>query len=230
MPTTNLPGWRLVFNDDFTTPVALGQFPAAVSTKWDAYPSPWLDSSKHGTYAPQIVSFHDSLMDIWLHTEAGIHMVAAAQPKPPGGDGLLYGRYAVRFRAEPVPGYKTAWLLWPKSEVWPRDGEIDFPEGNLDSTIHAFMHQQGATSGADHDVFSTSARYPDWHTAVIEWAPNRVEFFLDGASIGKATNRVPNTPMRWVIQTETAIDGTVPADSAAGHVYLDWVAIWAYAP
>ena len=47
-------------------------------------------------------------------------------------------------------------------------------------------------------------------------------------SIGKATNRIPNTPMHWVIQTETAL--TAPADTAAGHVQIDWVAIWAYAP
>jgi hypothetical protein len=230
MPTSNLPGWRLIFNDDFTTPVALGQFPAAVSTKWGAYPSPWRDSSKNGTYSPQIVSWHDSVMDIWLHTENGVHMVAAPLPKPPAGDGLLYGRYAIRFRADPVPGYKTAWLLWPKSEVWPRDGEIDFPEGNLDGTIHAFMHRQGATSGSDQDAFSTQARYPDWHTAVIEWQPGSCEFFLDGVSIGRSTTRVPTTPMRWVIQTETALDGTVPSNAAAGHVLIDWVAMWSYAP
>lgn len=233
MPTTNLAGWRLVFNDDFTTPVALGQFPAAVSTKWTAYPSPWKDTSRNGTYSPQIVSVQNSIMDIYLHTEAGVHMVAAPVPLIPGatnGNDQLYGRYAVRFRADPVPGYKTAWLLWPKSNTWPRDGEIDFPEGNLDKTISAFMHRQVATTGSDQDLFRTGERYADWHTAVIEWAPNRVEFFLDGVSIGKATNRVPNTPMRWVIQTETAIDGTTPADSAAGHVYVDWVAIWAYAP
>ena len=63
-------------------------------------------------------------------------------------------------------GYKTAWLLWPRSEVWPRDGEIDFPEGDLDSTIHGFVHRQGATSGSDQYAVSTSATYTSWHTAV----------------------------------------------------------------
>jgi hypothetical protein len=36
--------------------------------------------------------------------------------------------------------------------------------------------------------------------------------------------------MRWVIQTETALDGTVPSNAAAGHVLIDWVAMWSYAP
>ena len=39
---------------------------------------------------------------------------------------------------------------------------------------------------------------------------------------------MPSDPMHWVLQTETAIDGTVPSDQEAGHVQIDWVA--AYAP
>jgi hypothetical protein len=231
MPTTDLPGWRLVFTDDFNTPVSMGDFPAVVSHKWGAYPSPWRDTSKLGIYSPDIVSFHDSVMDIHLHTADGIPRVAAPVPLIPGGDGRhqLYGRYAVRFRADPVPGYKTAWLLWPRSGVWPRDGEINFPEGDLTGTISAFMHRQGATTGSDQAAFHTDARFPTWHTAVIEWTPHACEFFLDGTSVGKATERIPETVMRWVIQTETAIDGSRPSDDAEGHVYIDWVAIWAFA-
>ena len=233
MPTADLAGWRLLFNDDFDATVERGAFPAAVALKWSAYPTPWDDTSQNGVYSPDIVSFHDGLMDIYLHTHAGIHKVAAPVPLMPGvkgWGGQVYGRYAVRFRADPVRGYKTAWLLWPLSDTWPRDGEIDFPEGELTGTIHAFMHRQGATTGGDQDIFPTKASYSDWHTAVIEWTPERVEFHLDGASLGKATSRIPDTAMRWVIQTETVLGGAAPEDTANGHVYLDWVAIWAYDP
>jgi hypothetical protein len=233
MPATDLPGWRLVFNDDFESSVDRGAFPFGVAKKWDAYPKTWRDTSKNGVYSPDIVSIHDGLMDIYLHTTSGIHKVAAPVPLLPGKagwGGQLYGRYAVRFRADPVPGYKTAWLLWPLSNTWPRDGEIDFPEGDLTGTISAFVHRQGATTGSDQDIFHTQAQYSDWHTAVIEWTPERVEFYLDGASIGKATSRIPDTAMRWVIQTETALSGAAPPDAAEGHVYLDWVAVWAYTP
>jgi beta-glucanase (GH16 family) len=112
--------------------------------------------------------------------------------------------------------------------VWPRDGEIDFPEGNLTGTIHAFMHRQGATSGSDQDAFTTGVTFVAWHTAVIEWTPTRCEFFLDGVSIGRATSRIPNTPMHWVIQSETALDGSSPAAEAA--MQIDWLAAWRYAP
>jgi chitodextrinase len=227
MPVGDLAGWRLIFSDDFTTDVPLGSFPAAVSSKWSAYLDGWKDTSRRGTYMPsKVVSIHDGLMDMHLHTEGGVHMVAAPVPELPGiANGQLYGRYAVRFKADPVACHKTAWLLWPDSEVWPRDGEVDFPEGSLDGNMNAFMHRQNGTSGGDQDAFSTSAKYTSWHTAVIEWSPGLITFILDGAVIGTSTSRVPNTPMHWVIQTETSLD-CEPTEAMSGHVLIDWVAVY----
>jgi chitodextrinase len=233
MPIGDLPGWRQIFSDDFSVDVPLGDFPSAVSSKWKPYPYPWKDTSKNGTYWPQKgISQHGGLMDIWLHTESvdgvAVHVVNAPQPILPGTSrGQLYGRYVVRFTAEAVPGFKTAWLLWPDSNTWPRDGEIDFPEGNLTEDIYAFMHRQGATTGSDQDWYATGANYASWHTAVIEWLPTRCTFILDGKVIGNSTSRIPNTPMHWVLQTETQLSGGAPAESAAGHVYIDWVAVYA---
>ncbi|RKH04821.1 glycosyl hydrolase family protein [Corallococcus sp. CA053C] len=230
MPVGDLTGWRQVFTDDFTTNVPMGQFPAAVSSKWGVYPDGWKDTSKNGTYSPsKVVSIQNGVLNKYLHTENGVHMIAAILPKIPGANssgGLPAGRYAVRFRADAVPGYKTAWMLWPDSEVWPRDGEIDFPEGDLDGTLSGFMHRQNGTSGGDQDAVSTTARFTSWHTAVIEWSPGRCRFLLDGAVILDKTSRVPSTPMHWVLQTETDLSGTAPGSTAAGNVQIDWVAVW----
>ncbi|MFL5839187.1 MAG: family 16 glycosylhydrolase [Thermoleophilaceae bacterium] len=229
-PTGDMPGWRQVFVDDFPYNVPLGNFPGGTNGKWDAYPDGWSDTSRHGTYnCTKVCSVHDGMLDMWVHTENGAHYVAVPFPKIPGataGDGMLYGRYAVRFRSDPIPGYKTAWLLWPDSNVWPRDGEVDFPEGDLDGTISAFMHRQGATSGGDQDAFSSQATYAPWHTAVIEWTPSSIKFLLDGQTVGTSTSGIPNTPMHWVLQTESALDGSTPSDSAAGHVQVDWAAVY----
>jgi hypothetical protein len=225
----------MIFADDFSANVPLGSFPSAVPSSWYAYPSPWRDTSKKGMYAPErTISIADSMMDIWLHTENGVPLVAAPIPLfPAPGGGLtsdqLYGRYAVRFRADPVGGYTTAWLLWPASNVWPRDGEIDFPEGELTGTISAFMHRMNGTSGGDQDAYSTGATYETWHTAVIEWSPTSVTFLLDGLVIGQSTSRIPSTPMHWILQTETSLNST-PSPDAHSHVQIDWVAIWAYTP
>jgi hypothetical protein len=233
MPVGDLPGWHQIFTDNFATDVPVGSFPGPVySSKWTAYPDGWQDTSKNGTYYPsKVLSVQNGVLNMYLHTENGVHMVSAPEPiLVPGspGVGLRYGRYTVRFRADPVPGYKTAWLLWPDSENWPQDGEIDFPEGDLNSTIDAFMHRENGTSGASQDAYSTSATYTSWHTATIEWLPSSLTFILDGQVIGTSTSQIPNTPMHLVFQTETSLSGPAPSDSAAGNVQIAWVA--AYVP
>ena len=67
-------------------------------------------------------------------------------------------------------------------------------------------------------------------TTVIEWSPGLVVFELDGNEVGSSTVRIPDTPMHWVLQTETRLSGGSPADSVSGHVQVDWVAIWSYDP
>ena len=132
-----------------------------------------------------------------------------------------------------------AWLLWPDTGTNTTgslsgiggNGEIDFPERNLNSAyVSGFVHHQDATLNSDQDAFKVPINGTAWQTAVIEWSPNLVVFKLNGVVIGSTTTRVPNTPMHWVLQTETALDGTIPADAARGNVQIDWVAAWAYAP
>lgn len=232
MPVGDIPGWHQIFADDFRTDVPTGSFPGSVyGDKWTVYPDGWKDTTGNGQYYPsKVLSVTNGVLNMHIHTENGIHMVAAPEPKLPGvaaGNGQLYGRYTVRFRSDAIPGYKTAWLLWPDSGMWPRDGEIDFPEGNLNNTISGFMHHQNGTWGGDQDAYSTTVTYMAWHTATIEWSPNALTFILDGQTIGTSTSYVPSTPMHWVLQTETQLSGGAPSDSAAGDVQIAWVAVYA---
>ncbi len=232
MPVGDIPGWRQVFADDFDEAVPRGAFPAAVADRWGAYPTSYRDTSKHGTYDPGIVSFHDGVMDLHVHTSPdGVRHVAAPIPRIPTAEAtkwgdFTYGRIGVRFRSDALPGYKTAWLLWPSSGDNLLDGEIDFPEGDLDGVIRAFLHHAGGRSNADQDAFETAASYREWHTAVTEWEPGRVAFILDGETVGVSTERVPSNPMHYVIQTETNLDGYVPDAAVAGHLQLDWVVVY----
>ncbi len=232
MPTGDIPGWHQVFADNFNQNVPLGRFPAAVARTWGrSYANGWKDTSKHGTYMPsKVVSFANGVMNLHLHTERGVHMVAAPVPTIPGAPGknggLRYGRYVIRFRADHVRGYKTAWMLWPDSQTWPRDGEIDFPEGNLTGSVWGVVHHQGSRSGSDAALFSTHVTYTGWHTATLTWLPSEVTFQLDGRTVGTTTTRIPNTPMHLVIQSETSIGSPPPANSAAGNIQIDWLAVY----
>jgi hypothetical protein len=227
MPAQDLPGFKLIFSDDFVTDAPLGSFPgAAYGSGWTAYPDGWHDTSGNGQYSPgHTLSVQAGVLLIDVHTENGVHYVSA--PEPMSGNGQVYGRYSVRFRATTTTSdYKTAWLLWPDSDKWPDDGEIDFPEGNLDGTIGAYAHH--ATPSGGQDAFDTSGvKYDGWHTATTEWSPGNVTFILDGQTLGVSTTLVPSKSMHYVMQTETNLDGIVPSDTSAGKIELDWVVIWA---
>jgi hypothetical protein len=249
VPTTAPTGYRLVFTDGFDWTCPLGQFPGSAGQpnpgaegnlkNWYSYPDGWKDTSKHGTYMPSsVLSVADSVLDMYLHTDAtGRICVAAPSPHipsfPGAGGGQLYGAYSACFKAPALAGFKTAWLLWPDSEVWPRDGEIDFPEADLDSpNIAAFMHWQGATSGNQQDAFNAEEPMAGvWHTTTTVWGPEACVFILDGKVIGSSSAQgageqfIPDTNMHWVLQTETSLSGVTPAPGTEGHLEVDWVAV-----
>lgn len=246
MPTGDIPGWHQIFADDFQTDVPVGGFsgcddgatrtcaglPAAVAAKWWAYPDGWKDTSGQGTYMPsETMSIANGEMHIHMFTANGQTMVAAPVPKipdPPGPEGgQVYGRYAIRWMVKaPTSSFKLAWLLWPDSESFPRDGEIDFPEGQLNGDITAFMHRQGATADNDQNEFDTAVPISSgWHTSIVEWTATGTTFTLDSTVIGKAAARIPDTPMHWVLQSETVPDRVTHAADTA-DIYIAWVAIY----
>lgn len=241
MPVGDLPGWRQVFAEDFAEgDVGLGGFPGPVySTRWSAnYADGTPDTAAQqqpkgqrtsGYFPSKVLSVHDGVLDMFLHSEAGVAMGAAPSPKFDGAsqrpyNSQVYGRYSVRFKADVLPGFKLAWLLWPDSKQWPEDGEIDFPEGDLSKVIYAAVH--GMDNGIhDNDVLRPNQPYGDWHIATTEWRPDGVEFFLDGKSIGISTRFTPTKPMHYILQTESC-SPSCPAPETQGHVLLDWVSIW----
>jgi beta-glucanase (GH16 family) len=226
MPVGDLPGWKQVFTDDFTTDVARGGFPGPYASKWTQYHG-FYDTFKTGYYDKGAISTAGGAMDLFLRTENGKAIAAAPVPiVTKAWEGQTYGRFTVRFRSDSMPGYKTAWLLWPDTNNW-NEGEIDFPEGGLDSTMMGFNHCVGAPS-KNCSWWDTKKKFSDgWHTATIEWAPNKLTFILDGIS-STTTTSVPATPMHWVLQTET--NGKLPPTTTAGHLQIDWVSVYTYAP
>ncbi|MDQ0819300.1 hypothetical protein QFZ79_001595 [Arthrobacter sp. V4I6] len=239
-PVGDLPGWKHVFMEDFTAgDVPLGAFPGPLyRERWSAgYKDGTPDTAgqvsggKSGYYPTKVLSVQNGVLDWFLHSEKGISMGAAPAPRipnaaknPPRENSLLYGRYSVRYRADSMPGFKTAWLLWPDSGIWPRDGEIDFPEGDLGATITAAAHFM-SLDPKRFEQFFTDKFSTEWHVATTEWRPGQVEFFVDGVSIGVSTTDVPSTPMHLILQTESCLPNC-PAPATQGHVFLDWISIW----
>ncbi|MGV1078875.1 MAG: family 16 glycosylhydrolase [Candidatus Nanopelagicales bacterium] len=235
LPTGNLPGWTSIYGEDFLTDAPLGSFLSKYSNTVSAYPYPWTDTSRNvrsnnpGYYNPdKTLSVANGVMDAYLHYDAtlGRYLVAAPTPKLPT---MKFGRFAMKLRADKIAGYKIAPLLWPDSEKWPGDGEIDFPEGDLTGgNLSAFSHYANANGG--QDWFDTKVKHTDWHVYETAWSPTKVQFFVDGNLVGTSTTNVPQNAMHWVLQFETQISSSAPSTSAAGHVQVDWIKAYSYTP
>jgi hypothetical protein len=233
MPVGDLPSWRQILAEDFTRDCPIGGFLGAYPGWW-SYANGIPDTSKHGVRTMDIVSVSNGCLDMYLHAKNGVPQGACPCPPGPAGKGQLYGRYSACFRVVGnLPGYKTAWLLWPVSEAWPRDSEVDFPESETDLTgqMSAFMHWQRGTSGSSFTAYRNVGAYGQgWHVVTISWTPKAISFELDGKVVGTFTDtaKIPNTPMRMVYQTETSTSGPAPAASVAGHVQCDWLVAYSW--
>jgi hypothetical protein len=233
-PTANLPGWTHIFADDFTKDAPVGSwanasdpnrivYTGAEGQQWRTYPSTYLDTYQHRPYRPDaVLSVANGMLQFDLHQVDG--QPAGANPSPiiaNGSQYQTYGRYSARLRVDTpdLSEYHVAWLLWPQSELWPQDGEDDFPEGSLAGTSSGFHHYALASGG--QETVDTGVAFTDWHIYTIEWSPGRVRFLLDDGVVLDTTRYIPSKPMRWQLQTETNGYG-----NHRGRLLVDWVSVW----
>lgn len=238
----NVHGWEVIFAEHFDIDVPKGQVighPKYVNkitarSTGTRTSSPW----KTGIYDNNQLEVKNSCLISHIETIDKIPRTTAILPRlPPSVKypfGVSHGRFSVCLRIPgALPGYKIAWLLWPVSKLWPEDGEIDCPEQNLSSTdvVHGFMHRQDGISGFNQDSVKTEVSMCDnnWHVVTINWKPGDwrtplCEFVVDGVSIGKWTEKVPNGPMYWILQTEPYLHTyTPPPATVKGIIEIDWI-------
>ncbi|TXG92407.1 glycosyl hydrolase family 16 [Rhodococcus rhodnii] len=246
-PRVPIPGWREVFVDDFTTDAPTGSFanadcgnPNAIvytgteDTRWRTYPECYLDTYNRNPYrADEVLSVHDGVLDHHLREVDGRRAGANLSPVLHGDDqGQVYGRYSARIKVSHpmITGYRLAMLLWPQSENWPEDGEINFPEGPLTGPIFGFHHwaEPGATPNSQDLSDVDPSTYNDWRVVTIEWTPWAVRFLLDDRVLLESNRGIPTTPMRWQLQLESSLYPAI----GGGHFYVDWVTVhsWDGAP
>lgn len=192
--------------------------PISAYNDLEVYPYGWPDTAKqrgyavNGIYDPKTIWISDGQLHIRMYRD-NVNHVAAVVPK---SGKRLYGVFSERFRVSHIePGYKSAHLLWPINKCV---CEIDFPESEYTSTIHAFTH-------TDHqDSFDTGARWSDWHISRIEWRPGSVKYFLDNRLIGESRVNIDEL-MMWVLQNESALEGPSARSGSYVQIDIDWISV-----
>lgn len=208
-------GWRPIFRDDFDGP--------CLSSAWKIYDSP--DSYGVAIRRPQAVSLVPGELRI---TSRGDVTGGVAL-----SDDRVFGRWEVRARFERGTGYSQVLLLWPQSENWPRDGEVDFAEvtdrnRRINSlTVHYGVNNNQVGTKIPGD-------FTQWHNYAVEWEPDHVTMYVDGKPVFTTVNAaaIPRTPMHLCIQQDVGpLPGWLPAPDmstpTAVTMHVAWVKAYA---
>lgn len=207
--------WPLVASDEFDG--------GSVDTShWDIYHG--RTTGDVGRQSVDAVGIEDGQLKITAHgtTSGGLSW----------NRGQTYGRWEIRAKVQPAAGYGPVALLWPDSEKWPEDGEIDFLEiPKPERTVNNFTVHYGDDNS--QDATQQNGDFSDWHDYAVEWEPDHITGFIDGMQVFSTTNKaeIPTGPMHLAIQMDVGpIDGWIPApDSSTPSTVkldVDWVHIY----
>jgi len=191
---------------------SIENFDSFDDTRWFKYPLQ-LSGEKDPRRDPGLVRVEDGLLKL------GGGVVPAGNPIGSAiGDkrGQTYGRWEIRFRLDKGTGYGAAVLLWPQSNQWPEDGEIDIieiPFSQRDRAINALHNQPGDVHLQDTE--NVIADFSTWHTIAVDWVPGSITFYLDGVKtwVSPNTDLVPASVMRLGMQL----------DECAPQTYGRWI-------
>jgi beta-glucanase (GH16 family) len=207
--------WRLVASDEFDGP-------SLDTGRWEVYNG--AGNGGVGLRRPSAIS------------QAGGELRITGRGDVSGGiswrGGRTYGRWEVRARIDHGNGYAPAILLWPSSNNWPAEGEIDLTEvPNGDRQASHFTLHWGSQNS--QDGVQSSGDFSQWHTFAVEWQPDHVTAFVDGRAV--YTNNdpaaIPRHLMQLALQNDVGPYGWIPARDAATPpevtLHIDWARIYA---
>ncbi len=139
--------------------------------------------------------------------------------------GVKYGRWEARVRTPAGDkNYHAVLLLWPDSERWPDDGEVDFMEDS-DPTrqrTELFLHFGNGTADGDQLMGAVNVDATRWHNWAVESAPDHITAYLDGKQWWTTTDTsaLPPGPMHMTIQLDDFRRGGHLKPSS---MQVDWV-------
>jgi beta-glucanase (GH16 family) len=212
--------------NDWTTITAHDEFDGDTldEDRWSPYSGRTTDDV--GQHDPDNLSVSDGTLKLTSrgNTSAGMSWK---------GD-QRYGRWEARVRSQAGNGYGPVMLLWPESEDWPEDGEIDImeiPKGDRQKAIFTVHWGEDNTQ----DGKSIQGDFTQWHNFAVEWTPEHIIGYLDGQEFYRIEDSAANPPgpMHFAMQQDIGPYGKdwIPAPDASTPATctfeVDWVRIYA---
>jgi beta-glucanase (GH16 family) len=151
-----------------------------------------------------------------------------------------YGRWELRAKVDKGRGFSAASLLWPTSEKWPTDGEVDLfeiPRADRQSVFQV-VHNGVRDNTGENKILMDATQ---WHTYAVEWTPTRLVYYVDNKAQWTVTKSllIPSTGnLNMTIQIDPGTakqcgrwfecpDASTPPVTT---LHVDWVKVWKYSP
>ncbi len=231
----DVPGWDLVWNDEFDTG-------ALDTSRWEALNRKDSFNNEKQYYLPDQVSV----------SGGQLHLTATDQPLA-GKDyrsGLvtthqehLYGRWEVRANLPTTQGMWPAIWLLPDTTVttWPLGGEIDIMENRgsqpfLTSSAYHWNTTPNTSQFVYHEYTATENGQPvnfheSYHNYAVEWEADQIRYYVDDNLHFAVNNpQAPQTvPMSLIINL--AVGGSFGGDPDGSTVFpqtfdIEYVRYW----
>ena len=111
------------------------------------------------------------------------------------GNTITYGKVEFDAKMEEAQGTMCAILMWPDSDVWPRDGEIDILETPGNDVMHT-NHWEGPGGEHYYDAIRNQSYDPSvWNHYVMTWLPDSLTVAVNGKVVATWTENIPDTAM-----------------------------------
>jgi len=241
-----IPGWQLVWHDEFDgSEVDPNKWTFEIGNGDNGWSNGQMD---YATSRPENVDIQDGQMVLTVRQEEyqGFHYTSSRMVTRDKLD-FKYGRIEIRAKALATPGVGLAfWLLGSNYRdpawTWPKCGEIDVLEiegrdpGRVLGTAHfeengSHHMSQGSYRLPDGEKFSD-----DYHTFAIEWDENQIVWYVDSAKINTFDISRPfdgQQPFNnnFYLVLNTAVGGHFwrePDDTSVfpATAYVQWVRIY----
>jgi beta-glucanase (GH16 family) len=250
-----LPGWTLVWSDEFSGPDGSG----IDTTKWTALTGGGGWGNQEREYYTQDLANAqiqgDNLVITATTAGASAHSCwygqceyTSARLQTLGHFQQQYGRFEARMKIPRGQGMWPAfWMLGDNINTsgvgWPTCGEIDVMEniGKEPGTVHGSMHGPGYSGGhaltAAYVLPGGAALADDFHVYAIEWDVGVVRFYLDSTLYETRTPADVPAGTTWVydhpffLLLNVAVGGSWPGNPDATTVFpqtmlVDYVRVY----
>jgi beta-glucanase (GH16 family) len=204
----NLPGWTLLWNDEFDGPVGSG----VDSSKWnlvnkgDGFGNNELQFYRNGTNNAAMDGNGNLVITAKKESYSGRNYTSA-KLESSGKFDHMYGRFESRMKIPRGQGMWPAfWMLGNDigSVGWPTCGEVDIMEniGREPTMVHGTLHGPGYSGGnplgASYTLPNGAEFADDFHEFAVEWEENVVRFYVDDNLYKTRTPADVPSGSRWV--------------------------------